>query len=789
MLAIRRGMFTISDAASLADTQAHFKAVKPWWDVLMDYVLIIMLMTAFFSATLLITMDKVVCMPKTTKLTKNMSNDFSEAGTITQPTPAIRKDIGHLTNLDYQQYMYVSAVCYHKVVPWQSKYFPYLSLINTLLLLVSSNFWFKYPKTSSKIELFISILSKCFESPWTTKALEETSDQPPPEHNRQKSSSSRSMDLSPRTPLIRETPFSFVPLQVSTILDKKEEEQAKALFERIRHFRAHAEDSDMVYRAYIGQTVFKVVALAIILGYSLSLVGSFSFHHLCKPGIRNFMGYSMFKCTHNLAFILEKLLLTYILLVSVYAFLSAYALFWLLTSSLKVYSFDTNSEGSGFSDIPDVKNDFAFMLHMVDRYDTLYSRRFSVFLSAISEGRLRELALNSEWPAEKLRQMINKNTNGRYELQLSMIPVIPKDVYELSEIEVLKLELISSAKIVGAVSHLKSLSELHISHCSVKMDPEAFSCIRERLKVLHVRFTDMEELPSWMYSLKNVSQLHLSGNLNCSNNKSIRLQSLRGLTGLRSLFLTSNLSHLSSAVLDVAGQLSKLSIQNGDTELGSLGQLKRMNRLLELTLCHCKISKITGVLVGLPNLQSIDLTSNQLQYVDDLGTLQRLRNLSILRLSHNAINRLPASIEFLRNLEELYISHNKLENLPVSLCNLVRLRHLDVSYNHIRHIPHEIGHLTRLETLAITSNQISFLPRELFRCSRLRSLHVGSNKLTSVPPEIGQLPLLSSLDLMGNNLTELPEEITNCLQLKKGGIDVEAYVLGTLPPELRKKYL
>ncbi|XP_072005213.1 volume-regulated anion channel subunit LRRC8D-like isoform X2 [Engystomops pustulosus] len=782
-------MITVSEAASLAETQAHFKAVKPWWDVLMDYLLIIMLMTSFFSATLLITMDKVVCMPKTPKLAKNMSNGFSEVVVITKPTPTIPKRIGHLTNLDFQQYRYVSAICYHKVVPWQSKYFPYLALINTLLLLVSSNFWFKYPKTSSKVELFLSILAKCFESPWTTKALEETSDQPPPEHSRQKSSSSRSMDYSPRTPLLNQIPFSFVPLSVPAILDKKEEEQAKALFEKIRHFRAHAEDSDVVYRVYVGQTIFKVVKVSIILGYSLSLVGSFSFHHLCRPGIQNLMGYTVFKCTHNLAFILEKLLLTYIVLVCVYAFLSAYALFWIFTRSLTVYSFEKTSEGPGFSDIPDVKNDFAFMLHMVDRYDTLYSMRFSVFLSAVSEGRLRELALNSEWPAEKLRQMINKDTNGRCELQLAMIPVIPKDVYELREIEVLKLELISSAKLVGAVSQLKSLSEIHIGHCSVKVDPDAFSFIRERLKVLHVKFTDLEELPSWMYSLKNLSQLFLSGNLNCSNNKSIRLHSLRGLHGLRSLSVTSNLSHLPSAVMDVAGQLSKLSIQNGDTELGVLNQLKRMNQLQMLKLSHCKISKIPVALFGLTNLQCIDLTSNHLKYVDELGTFQRLRSLNILRLSNNAICRLPPSIELLLNLEELSISHNNLDNLPVSIFNLVRLKHLDVSYNQIRAIPHEVGHLTRLETFAIVSNQVSALPRELFRCSRLRSLHVGSNKLTNLPPEIEQLSLLSSLDLMGNNLTELPKEIANCFQLKKGGIDVEEHVLGTLPPEIRKKFL
>ncbi|XP_018416318.1 PREDICTED: volume-regulated anion channel subunit LRRC8D-like isoform X2 [Nanorana parkeri] len=779
-------MITVSEAASLSESQTHFKALKPWWDVLMDYLLVLMLMASFFSATLLVTTDKVVCMPKTEEPDRSLSSGFIEAGI--KPSSAPRA-IGHSTNLDYQQYMYVSVVCYHKVVPWQSKYFPYMILINTLVLLVSSNFWFKYPKTSSKVEHFLSILAKCFESPWTTKALEETTDQPPPGINRAKFSSTRSADYSPRTPLLSEVRFPAIQLPVSTILDKKEEEQAKALFEKIRHFRSHAENSDVVYRVYVGQTVFKVIIDALVLGYALSLMGSFSFQHTCKPGIRNFMGYSIFTCTHNLAFILEKILLTYILLLCLYAFLSLYALFWLFRSSLKTYTFQKHSDETGFGDIPDIKNDFAFMLHMVDRYDSLYSRRFSVFLSAVSEERLRELALNSEWSTDKLKDTITRDAKGHFELQLSMLPAIPKSVYELNEVEVLKLELISSARFLGAVSQLKSLSELHISHCSLKLDPDALRVLQQRVKILYVRFTDLEELPSWMYCLKNLQELYLSGNLSCSSNKTIRLQSLHGLGSLRSLSLTSNLSHIPSAVMDVAGQLSKLSIQNGDTELDSLGQLRKMNRLVTLNLSHCKISKIPSAISGLTSLQYIDLSSNLIRNVAELDTLQRLRSLTILRLCHNAICRLPPSIAFLLNLEELSISHNKLDNLPVPLFNLVRLRYLDVSYNLIRVIPPEVGHLTRLETLAVTANQISSLPHELFRCSRLRSLHAGSNKLSSIPSQIGQLPLLSSLELTGNNLTTLPEEISNCSQMKKGGLDVEEHVLASLPGELRAKYM
>ncbi|KAM4677807.1 volume-regulated anion channel subunit LRRC8D-like isoform 2-T2 [Discoglossus pictus] len=778
------GMITISEATSLAGSQAHFKALKPWWDVLMDYFLVLMVMVSFFSATLLLTMDKVVCMPMTTKSLNNKSSELLRVG---ETFLAPRRDIGLFTNLDYQQYMYVSVVCYNKVVPWRSKYFPYLALVNTLLLLVSSNFWFKYPKTASKVDHFLSIVAKCFESPWTTRALEETTDQPPPEHARLKSSGSRSAEYSPRTPLLQE--FSSPPIQlpVSTILDRKEEEQAKALFEKIRHFRTHAEESDVVYRVYLGQTIFKVVKVVIVLIYAFSLVGSFHFHRICKPGIQNLMGYSVFKCTHNLANILEKLVLTYIILVCVYALLAVYSLFWLLSRPLKIYSFEKNSEENGLGDIPDVKKDFAFLLHMVDRYDSLYSRRFSVFLSAVSEGRLRELALNSEWSRDKLRELVSKDSQGRWVLLLSMLPAIPRAVYDMTEIEVLKLELISSAKIIGMVSKLRSLSELHLSHCTVKLDPDAYNFLQKRLQILCVKFTDIEELPAWMYCMKSLHQLHLSGNLNSSNNKTIRLQSLRGLASLTELFLTSNLSHLPSAILDVAGQLSKLSIQNGGTVLGSLSQLRKMSNLVYLQLRHCQIIRTPVVVSSLTKLQCLDLAFNALQKVDELGTLQRLRNLCTLRLSHNAIYQLSPSIELLYNLEELSMSQNRVETLPLSLFSLVKLRHFDISYNSIRVIPPEIGHLTRLELLALTGNQISSLPRELFRCTRLKSLHVGSNKLTTLPSEIGHLSLLSSLELTGNNLNSLPEDLASCVSLRRGGLDIDEQLIKSLPSELRKQ--
>ena len=165
-----------------------------------------MLMLAIFAGTMQLTKDQVACLPileesTTPHTTQSPTQLFtSSLGTAPVATQDLPDDVvhemhqternpvwsqstltstepqpeGRRTNLDFQQYIFVNQMCYHVALPWYSKYFPYLVLIYTILLMVSSNFWFKYPKTSSKIEHFVSILGRCFESPWTTKALFET---------------------------------------------------------------------------------------------------------------------------------------------------------------------------------------------------------------------------------------------------------------------------------------------------------------------------------------------------------------------------------------------------------------------------------------------------------------------------------------------------------------------------------------------------------------------------------------------------------------------------------------
>uniref|UniRef100_A0A1A8GXD3 Leucine rich repeat containing 8 family, member Db n=1 Tax=Nothobranchius korthausae TaxID=1143690 RepID=A0A1A8GXD3_9TELE len=830
-------MFTLTEVASLNDIQPTYRILKPWWDVFMDYLGIAMLMLAIFSGTMQLTKDQVVCLP-ILEQTPEKSGGFlgseppdpsdgfwnKENAIREQAAPLMAKrppdsisPVVHLTQfpafihpqpsgvrtkLDFQQYIFVNQMCYHVALPWYSKYFPYLALIHTIVLMVSSNFWFKYPKTSSKVEHFVSILGKCFESPWTTKALSETACEDS-EENKQRLAGASSLlkhlstcseEGSPNqmTQMLTKSGVAFsVEKLVSeipsmTILDKKDGEQAKALFEKVRKFRAHVEDSDLIYRLYAIQTVVKTVKFILILCYTMTFVASIDFDHVCEPEIKHLTGYGKFQCTHNMAFMLKKLLVCYIVLICVYGIICIHTLFWLFRRPLKEYSFEKVREESSFSDIPDVKNDFAFLLHMVDQYDQLYSKRFGVFLSEVSENKLREISLNQEWTFEKLRQHVTRNPQDKLELHLFMLSGVPDAVFDLADLEILKLELIPEAKITTKASQMINIHELHLYHCPAKVEQNAFIFLCDHLRCLHVKFTDVAEIPSWVYLLKNLQELYLIGNLNSENNKLIGLESLRDLRHLKILHLKSNLTKIPTNITDLSPHLIRLVIHNDGTKLLVLNTLKKMINLSELELHNCELERIPHAIFSLNNLQELDLKSNNIRTIEEVISFQHLKRLTCLKLWYNKIINIPLSISHVRNLESLYFSHNKLESLPSSLFTLLKLRHLDVSHNSIVIIPPEVGFLQNLQHFAITGNKVEVVPKQLCKCIRLKTLCLGQNCITFIPEKIGQLVQLTHLELKGNCLDRLPVQLGHCGLLRRSCLVVEDHLFDSLPLEVKE---
>uniref|UniRef100_A0A8C8G7C4 LRRC8 pannexin-like TM region domain-containing protein n=1 Tax=Oncorhynchus tshawytscha TaxID=74940 RepID=A0A8C8G7C4_ONCTS len=748
-------MIPVTEFRQFSEQQPQFRVLKPWWDVFTDYLSVVMLMIGVFGCTLQVRQDKIICLPQ--KMT--MYNQTILLPNKTAVQPDVHEMMGRKTNLDFQQYSFINQMCYEKALHWYAKYFPYLVLIHTLIFMVCSNFWFKFPGSSSKIEHFISILGKCFDSPWTTRALSEVSGENPEEKDIKKSrailnvSVEGNLDNLEKTQSLKSIPEKIVvDKPTASALDKKEGEQAKALFEKVKKFRLHVEEGDILYVMYVRQTVLKVFKFLLIIAYNSALVSEVQITVKCSVDIQDMTGYKHFSCNHTMAHLFSKLSYCYLCFVAVYGFTCLYTSYWLFYRSLKEYSFEYVRQETGIDDIPDVKNDFAFMLHMIDQYDPLYSKRFAVFLSEVSENKLKQLNLNHEWTPEKLRQRLLTNHNDRLELQLFMLSGLPDTIFEVTELQSLKLEIINNVTIPASIAQLENLQELSLYQCCLKIHTTATSFLKEKLKVLRVKFDDSRELPHWLYHLRNLEELYLIGSLSPDASKNVGLESLRELKHLKTLSLKSNFTKIPQSIVDVSSHLQRLYIYNDGTKLVMLNNLKKMVNLTELELVHCDLERIPHAVF----------------------------------MSHKKIYVWPIHLHKL-TLERLYFSHNKIEILSphLFLCN--KLRYLDLSNNDIRFIPPEIGVLQSLQYFSVTCNKIENLPDELFFCKKLKTLKLGKNMLSLLSPKISYLVLLTHLELKGNHFELLPPELRFCRALKRGGLVVEDVLFETLPSDIRDK--
>ncbi|XP_062920756.1 volume-regulated anion channel subunit LRRC8C isoform X2 [Mobula hypostoma] len=803
-------MIPVTEFKQFTDHQPAFRVLKPWWDVFTDYIAIAMLMIGVFGCTLQVMQDKIICLPKRTSHynlhpVPNQTLVNISSSKYTTPTPSqtpmsasTNEMKGLKTNLDLQQYSFINQMCYERALHWYAKYFPYLVLIHTLIFMLCSNFWFKFPGSSSKIEHFISILGKCFDSPWTTRALSEVSGENPEEKDSKGGEVNNAAKVAPglsvsegnlaKTQSLRSIPEKIVVEKPAvSALDQKEGEQAKALFEKVKKFRLHVEEGDLLYSMYVRQTIIKVIKFIFIVVYNSILVSKVNFMVDCEVNIQEMTGYRKFSCNHTMAHLFSKLSICYLCFVSVYGLTCLYTLYWLFYRSLKEYSFEYVRHETGIDDIPDVKNDFAFMLHLIDQYDPLYSKRFAVFLSEVSENKLKQLNLNNEWTPDKLRQRLQTNSQNRLELQLFMLSGLPDTVFELTELQSLRLEIINNVTIPATIVQLEGLQELSLYQCSVKIHSAALAFLKDNLKVLRVKFDDMRELPSWIYSMKCLEELHLQGTLSPDLSKNITLESLRELKSLKVLCIKSNLTKIPPSIVETSSHLQTLCIQNDGTKLVMLNSLKKLTNLAELSLVHCDLERIPHAVFSLTSLQELDLKENNLRSVEEIISFQHCRKLAGLKLWHNSITYIPEHIKKLTGLECLYFSHNKIEVLPshLFLCN--KLRTLDLGHNDIRFIPPEIGVLQNLQDFCITGNKVESLPDELYFCKKLKVLRMGRNSLSILSPKVGNLALLTLLELKGNHLEALPRELGDCRSLKRSGLLVEDTLFDGLPCDVREQ--
>lgn len=157
------------------------------------------------------------------------------------------------------------------------------------------------------------------------------------------------------------------------------------------------------------------------------------------------------------------------------------------------------------------------------------------------------------------------------------------------------------------------------------------------------------------------------------------------------------------------------------------------------TLTHLTLSNVSLKIIELnknttPNLTSVNLERNDIEYISNLCDLP---NLKILRLSYNKVRGLQEinvslddNVKIFGKLETIFLDHNGISMLqPFYLHRYQNLKHLFLHENKIEDLK-ELENAAMLKVLVLDKNEISKIPVTCFsKLKYLDQLYLESNKL------------------------------------------------------------
>ncbi|KAK1154979.1 toll-like receptor 5 [Acipenser oxyrinchus oxyrinchus] len=292
-----------------------------------------------------------------------------------------------------------------------------------------------------------------------------------------------------------------------------------------------------------------------------------------------------------------------------------------------------------------------------------------------------------------------------------------------------------------------------------RLNPGVFSGL-PRAESLSLAFHKINRIGKGAFlGLARLRTLNLSHNL-LGEIYQEGLESLRA-SPLQHLDLKSN--HI-GAVEDEAfsGLRSLRTLDLGDNALSRIPR-SRIPGLEHLLLGQNRIGSSYGIQHFSPGLISLDLSSNRLRDLGELGSLmQQLHSLRFLKLSRNGIDRCLANPGALPPLSHtqllsLDLSRNSLgEAWAAGSCldafrQLSLLRVLNLGSNRLSAVP-DLQDLSSLRSLDLSGNSLRTLPRSVFRgLGSLEFLSLTDNCLSTLPPSLlPSLPALRGLGLGGN---------------------------------------
>ncbi|KAH7311632.1 hypothetical protein B0I35DRAFT_481582 [Stachybotrys elegans] len=326
-------------------------------------------------------------------------------------------------------------------------------------------------------------------------------------------------------------------------------------------------------------------------------------------------------------------------------------------------------------------------------------------------------------------------TSGRLNIAALGLKEIPIEVMKMYDLESLGTgdgswaESVDLTRLVAADNELENLDDFMFPDSS----PESFAeeddsqgSIFAGLETLDMHNNLLVTVPLGFRRLAHITSLNLSSN-RLSNNS---LDTIAQMTSLRDLKLAKNLLYgplsesmanlTSLEILDIHGN----NVSAMPSKASSMARLRILNlsensfesldfeelAQLPLTELQARKNKLSGTLIesgidSLPNLQTLDVSSNQLTRLVPLGGSISLPMVHALSLSMNRLQGLPDMTTW-SSLLTLTVDENCISGIPNSFTSLTKLRHADFSANDIRVVPPEIARMDNLSMIRLSGNPL-----------------------------------------------------------------------------------
>ncbi|ESR60013.1 hypothetical protein CICLE_v10017911mg [Citrus x clementina] len=318
-----------------------------------------------------------------------------------------------------------------------------------------------------------------------------------------------------------------------------------------------------------------------------------------------------------------------------------------------------------------------------------------------------------------------------------------------------------SGKITDTIGNLRDLKFLDLSACYFDgLIPNSFWNLTEITYLAFEANFFSGQVPASLSNLKQLTVLNLEDNQFSGEFPDV-FGNLSKLTRI-------SLAHLNfTGQLPLSAfnltQLSLLELSGNQFFQQSSSNPNLTFELPDLTSLDFSSNSLSGTVKAdmfsnLKNLEYVDLSNNNLLSLTTPGTVNfALSKLEVFKFSSCNVSQFPDFLRTSENLVELDLSNNKLTGQIFQLDQWPYLYFLNLSHNFLTSV--ERISSVELRHLVVQSNLLQRLPFIL--SSRIRFLSVSDNKLTGeFPSSICNLSTIEYLNLSNNSLSGM---IPQCL--------------------------